>query len=166
MKHIREWTPNDAPDLVAAINNPQIQNNLRDGIPFPYTEADAIEFISNTLNAPANTQFAWAIQEDGKAIGSIGIFRKENIHRLTAEIGYYIAEPYWGKGIATRAIMEACSYVFTHFDIVRIFAEPFADNIGSCKALEKAGFTLEGVLKNNAIKNGVIKDMKMYALTR
>lgn len=166
MHTIRAWRASDAFDLAAALNNKRIHDHLRDGLPFPYTEEDAADFIQSTLNAPAGTQFSWAIQSDGRAIGSIGIYRKENIHRLTAEIGYYIAEPFWGKGIATRAIAEACRDVFAHTDIVRIFAEPFSGNIGSCRALEKAGFVLEGTLRQNAIKNGTLRDMRMYALIR
>lgn len=166
MQYIRAWTLNDAIDLAAIINNKKITDNLRDGIPFPYTEKDAIEFITAALSAPKDSQYAWTIDIDGKAIGSIGIFRKDNIHFRTAEMGYYIAEAYWGQGVATNAVQEACAYVFKHTDIIRIFAEPFTCNIASCRVLEKSGFVLEGVLKQNAIKNGKILDMNLYALVR
>ena len=109
---------------------------------------------------------AFAVTVDNKAIGSITVFRQENIHKLTAELGYYIAEEYWGKGIMTEAVKQICEYVFNNSDIIRIFAEPFADNTASCRVLEKAGFQLEGVLKSNALKNGKIIDMKMYALIK
>ena len=166
MKYIRTWDVGDAIDLAQAMNNKKIQDNLRDGIPFPYTQEDAAEFISSTHNAPMDSQYSWAIQANGKAIGSIGIFRKDNIHSRTAEMGYYIAEPYWGQGLATNAVEEACAYVFANTDIIRIFAEPFSHNIASCRVLEKAGFVLEGVLKKNAIKNGETIDMNMYALIK
>ncbi len=84
------------------------------------------------------------------------------IHRLTAELGYYIAEEYWGKGIMTEAVKQICEYVFAGSDIIRIYAEPFAYNAASCKVLEKAGFQYEGTLRNNAVKNGKVIDMKMY----
>lgn len=100
---------------------------------------------------------------DGKVIGSIGAFRQDNIHRQTAELGYYIAEEYWGKGIMTEAVKQLCDYVFTRTDIIRIYAEPFAYNIASCRVLEKAGFKCEGTLRCNAVKNGKALDMKIYA---
>ena len=99
-------------------------------------------------------------------IGSIGVFRQQNIHRQTAEMGYYIAEEYWGKGIMTDAVKQICNYVFKNSDILRIYAEPFAYNTGSCRVLEKAGFQYEGTLRNNAVKNGKVIDMKMYSLLR
>lgn len=166
MKHIRPWVIEDAADLALALNNKNIMDNLRDGLPYPYTTKDAREFISSMLAAPPNTHYTWAIQADGKAIGSIGIFRKDNIHYRTAEMGYYIAEDYWGQGMVTHAVKEACAYVFEETDILRIFAEPFAHNTASCKVLEKCGFVFEGVLHNNAVKNGEIIDMSMYALLR
>ena len=166
MKYIRPWTLSDAYDLSVALNNEKILRNLRDGIPFPYTEKDAAEYIRMVLNAPEDTQYAWAIQLENKAVGSIGIFRKDNIHRRTAEMGYYLAEPYWGQGIVTQAVRESCAYVFAHTDILRVFAEPFAHNAASCRVLEKAGFSLEGTMKKNAVKNGEVLDMKLYALVR
>ena len=163
---LREWKIEDAHDLVAAINNKKILDNLRDGIPYPYSESDALEFIKAMLNAEKDSQYAFAITYDEKVIGSIGVFRKENIHRLTAEMGYYIAEHYWGMGITTKAIEQMCNYVFENTDIIRIFAEPFASNVASCRVLEKSGFQLEGTLRKNAIKNAQIIDMRMYAITR
>ena len=163
---LREWKLEDAADLVAAINNKKVLDNLRDGVPYPYTEKDAAEFIEAMLAADKNATYAFAIHCDGKAIGSIGVFRKDNVHRLTAEMGYYIAEPYWGKGIATQAIKQMCDYIFTNTDIIRIFATPYAHNAASCRVLEKAGFQHEGLLRQNAIKNGKSVDMKMYAILR
>lgn len=94
------------------------------------------------------------------------MFRQGNIHRLTAELGYYIGEEYWGRGIMTKAVKQICEYVFEHSDIIRIYAEPFSYNIASCRVLEKAGFQYEGTLRNNAIKNGKVLDMKMYSLLK
>ena len=164
--NLRDWTIEDAPDLTAAINNKKVLDNLRDGIPHPYTEKDAEAFINATLAAEKDSQYAFAVTYDGKVVGSIGVFRQGNIHRLTAELGYYIAEPYWGKGIMAEAVRQMCEYVFDHTDIIRIFAEPFAFNQASCRVLEKAGFQLEGILRQNAVKNGQLLDMKMYAILR
>lgn len=160
---IRRWEFSDARDLATALSNKKIQDNLRDGLPYPYTEKDGKEFISTMLAANENDTFAFAITVNGKVIGSIGAFRQTNIHHKTAELGYYIAEEYWGKGIMTEAVKQLCDYVFSHTDIIRIYAEPFSYNIGSCRVLEKAGFQYEGTLRSNALKNGNVLDMKMYS---
>ena len=160
---IRRWELSDARDLATALSNKKIQDNLRDGLPYPYTEKDGKEFISTMLAANENDTFAFAITVNGKVIGSIGAFRQTNIHNKTAELGYYIAEEYWDKGIMTEAVKQLCDYVFSHTDIIRIYAEPFSYNIGSCRVLEKAGFQYEGTLRSNALKNGNVLDMKMYS---
>lgn len=163
---IRKWELSDAADLAMAVSNKNIQNNLRDGLPYPYTEQDGADFISAMLSADENETFAFAITVDDKAVGSIGVFRQGNIHRLTAELGYYLAEEYWGRGIMTEAVRQICQYVFEKSDIIRIYAEPFAYNVASCCVLEKAGFQYEGTLRSNAMKNDKIIDMKMYSLLK
>ncbi|MCL2012437.1 MAG: GNAT family N-acetyltransferase [Cystobacterineae bacterium] len=163
---IRPWKTEDASDLVEVINNKKIQDNLRDGIPYPYMHKDAEDFIRTTLGADKDKSYAFAIEYDFKAIGCIGILRQGNIHRLSGELGYYIAEPYWGKGLMTEAIGQMCAYIFEHTDIIRIFAQPFDLNHASCRVLEKTGFQLEGILRKNAIKNGEVVDMRSYALIR
>ena len=163
---IREWKLEDAADLAEMLNNKNILNNLRDGLSYPYTKSDAQEYIKSMLSADKTKTFAFAITADDKVVGSIGVFRCDNIHFRTAEMGYYIGEPYWGKGLGTSAVKQACSYVFEHTDIIRIFAEPFAYNVASCRVLEKAGFQFEGLLRSNAFKNGKVVDMKMYSLIR
>lgn len=163
---IRKWELSDAKDLATALSNKKIQNNLRDGLPYPYTEKDGADFIFAMLSADENDTFAFAIMADNKVVGSIGVFRQGNIHRLTAELGYYVAEEYWGKGIMTKAVKQICEYVFGKSDIIRIYAEPFAYNIASCRVLEKVGFQYEGTLRSNAVKNGKVIDMKMYSLLK
>lgn len=160
---IRKWKMSDAKAISLALNNKSILENLRDGLPYPYTEKDAEEFIQSMINSDTNTTFAFAIEIDNKVVGSIGAFRQSNIHRHTAELGYYIAEDFWGKGYMTEAVKQLCDYIFTYTDIIRIFAEPFSYNIGSCRVLEKNGFQFEGTLHKNAIKSGKIIDMKLYA---
>ncbi len=160
---LRLWKTEDARNLAELLNNKKILDNLRDGLPFPYTEKDALDYINAMRSADKNSTFAFAVVSDGELVGSVGIFRQINIHSRTAELGYYIGEKYWNNGIATAAVNLACGYVFENSDIIRIFAEPFARNVASCRALEKAGFSCEGVLKSNAVKNGIVEDMKMYA---
>lgn len=163
---IREWKLSDAEDLALTLSNKKVQDNLRDGLPYPYTKQNGVEYIQAMLSADKTETFAFAITIDDKVIGSISVFRQENIHRRTGELGYYIAENYWGKGIMTEAIKQICEYVFKNSDIIRIYAEPFAYNTGSCRVLEKVGFQFEGTLKCNAVKNDKIIDMKMYALVK
>ena len=98
---IREWKIEDKTDLAHNLNNVNILNNLRDGLPFPYTEKDAEDYITSMLSADKSNTFAFAIVADGRVIGSIGVFRCDNIHSRTAEMGYYIGEPYWGNGYTT-----------------------------------------------------------------
>ena len=163
---IRKWQIDDQYDLAKILNNQKIMNHLRDGLPYPYTVEDAKEYISSMLQANQEKMFAFAISVDEHVIGSISVTRLDNIHYCTGELGYYIGEYYWGKGYATSAVKQVCQYVFEHSDIIRIFAEPFAYNTASCRVLEKAGFIYEGTLDKNAIKNGQVQDMKMYALLR
>lgn len=163
---IREWRLEDKNDLATMLNNKNILNNLRDGLPYPYTINDAEEYITAMLSADKTKTFAFAIVVNDIVVGSIGVFRCDNIHSLTAEMGYYIGEPYWGKGLGTNAVKQICKFIFEHTNIIRIFAEPFAYNIASCRVLEKAGFQLEGILHSNAVKNGNVIDMKMYALIK
>ena len=163
---IRKWRLEDKDALAENLNNLKVLNNLRDGLPYPYTPADAEDYILSMLAADPENTFAFAITAEERVIGSIGVFRGNNIHFRTAELGYYIGEPYWGKGYTTSAVKQICRHVFETTDIVRIFAEPFAQNTASCRVLEKAGFQHEGTLKSNAVKNGRIIDMELYARIR
>ena len=163
---LRKWRLSDAKELAAALNNKRILNNLRDGLPFPYTERDAAEYITAMRSADENDTFAYAITAEDHVIGSIGAFRQGNIHRQTAEMGYYLAEEYWGQGVMSGAIRQLCDIIFQTTDILRIYAEPFSYNAGSRRALEKAGFRYEGLMKSNAVKNGKVVDMALYSLTR
>lgn len=119
---IKKWEMSDAKDLAIALSNKKIQDNLRDGLPYPYTEQDGVDYISAILSADENETFAFAITVDSKVVGSISVFCQRNIHRHTAELGYYIAEEYWGRGIMTDAVKQICEYVFSKSDIIRIYA--------------------------------------------
>lgn len=160
---IRKWQKQDAVKLSEILNDKTILDNLRDGLPYPYTVKDAEDYINFVLSADRNSTFAWAVVYNGELAGNIGIFRNSNIHSRTAELGYYVGKLYWNKGVATEAVMQACRYIFENTDIIRIYAEPFVRNKASCRVLEKAGFNCEGTLYANAVKNGIIEDMKMFA---
>ena len=162
---LRSWAFTDAPQLAIIANNKKIADNIRDGLPIPYTISDAREWLNLTIpenNPPKN----FAIISDKELAGSIGIVTKTNIYRKNVEIGFFISEKFWGRGIATRAVKAVISYAFREFDINRVNAEVFADNPGSRRALEKAGLKLEATLKKSIIKNGVIKDCCIYSVLK
>jgi len=161
---LRELEIDDAACLTAIINNKKVWDNL-DDVPYPNTQKDSEDFI-HFLSAQKDQKIAFAICYESKVIGWIGVFRRENIRRLTGELGYYTAEEYWGRGITTEAIKQMCNHVFENTEVVRIFAEVFFFNEASCRVLEKASFLFEGLLQQNAIKNGQIIDMKLYAITK
>jgi len=162
--HLRKLVLEDAKELSAIVNNKNVWDNM-DDIPYPNTTKDTEDFL-RLLLAEKDQKIAFAICYNDKLAGWIGVFRRDNIRRLTGEMGYYIAEEYWNKGITTEAVRQMCNHVFSNTDIVRIFAETYMHNIASSRVLEKAGFEREGILKQNAIKNGEISDMKLYAMTK
>jgi RimJ/RimL family protein N-acetyltransferase len=153
---LREWKRSDADALAAIANNKKIWDNVRDRLPYPYTKKDAKEWLELVKKQKTVTTFC--IEVDGNLAGSIGVTLKDDVYRKTVELGYFIAEEYWGRGIATEAIRQMVSYVRKEFDIVRIYAEVFEYNKGSMKALEKNGFYLECIRKRGAFKNNVVLD--------
>jgi len=159
---LRQWSIDDASVLAEIANNKNIADNLQDLFPFPYSLKDARKWLRTIaqVNPPRN----FAIVSDGTIVGNIGILTKEDIHRKNIEIGYFLSEKQWGKGIAAIAIQAITSYAFSNFDIVRVYAETFADNIRSRRALEKAGFISEGTFRRSIIKNGIIKDSCIYSI--
>ena len=161
---LRAYTLADAESLARYADNPQIAGNLRDGFPHPYTIEDARQFIGIAMAKDPPTLLA--ISDGREAIGGIGLMVKTDVHRFTAELGYWLGEPFWGRGIVTESIRAIVGYGFDTLGLQRIFAEPYDSNPASCRALEKAGFTLEGRLKKNVFKKGVVRDSLMYAITR
>jgi RimJ/RimL family protein N-acetyltransferase len=158
---LRPFKDTDLASLVKYANNYNIAKFLTNQFPHPYTDEDGRKFISSVVNnIPTNV---FAIEVNGEAAGSIGIFPQSDVHEKNAEIGYWLAEPFWGNGIITRAIVEIVEYGFKTFDITRIFARPFSTNLASHRVLEKAGFICEAQLKNALYKNGVYMDELIYA---
>jgi [ribosomal protein S5]-alanine N-acetyltransferase len=158
---VRSWRTTDAEPLARHADNRKIWLNLRDAFPHPYTIHDAREFIRLVRNSMPETTFAIAVNEE--AVGSVGFVLRHDVERVSAEIGYWLAEPLWGRGIATEALVAATEYAISTHQLTRIYALPFAWNAASCRVLEKAGFVLEGTLRRSAIKNGVITDQMQYA---
>lgn len=163
---LRKWMPEDAADVAHFANNPKIAANLRNVFPYPYTLKDAEGYVNACAFDSEERQICRAILVNGRAAGSVGIFCGNDVYEKSAELGYWLAEEYWGQGIMTEAVRRICGEAFEKFDIVRIHAEPFADNAGSRRVLEKAGFTLEGIMKKSVYKNGRSHDSCMYALVK
>ena len=158
---LRPFTMDDAPSIAKYANNENIEKWLRDGFPSPYTLKDAKKFVQNLVDMESPNIFA--ISVDGEAVGSLGVFFQENVYKKSAEIGYWLAEPFWGKGIMSNSIRFLTQYLFSSYDLVRLFSEPYSDNIGSRRALEKAGYKYEGTKKSAVYKHGAYHDSCMYA---
>lgn len=173
---LRRWTLSDLDALVKFANNEHIACNLTDAFPHPYTREDGIAYIAafgvpspgggplpDRTEDPARV---FAIEVAGIACGSIGVFPQADIHRKNAEMGYWLAEEYWGRGIMTEAVKQMIDHGFRSFDITRIFARPFSSNFASQRVLEKAGMTLEARFEKTVIKNGVFLDELFYSTVK
>lgn len=161
---LRPWTVADAPSLVKYANNYTIAKFLTDQFPHPYTLDNANAFIAfATKDDPMHI---FAIEVNGEAAGGIGIHPQADIYRKNAELGYWLAQPFWGHGIITAAVKQMVDFAFATYDITRVFARPFGTNQASQRVLEKAGFTLEARLHKTLFKNGEYLDELIYAVRR
>jgi RimJ/RimL family protein N-acetyltransferase len=161
---VRSYRPADAASLAAHGNNRRIWENLRDRFPHPFTEADAAEYIEH-LSA-SNEETSFAIEVDSQAVGGISLRPGTDIERIGAELGYWLGEAFWNRGITTSAIRLVTDFAFNKKRLERVFAIPFTTNVASCRALEKAGYEREGVMRRSAIKDGRIMDQYLYARVR
>jgi len=161
---IREFEKSDVEALVRYGNNPRVSAELRDSFPFPYRRADALSWLKFTAVQDPPSNFAIASQEE--LIGGIGLRFFSDVDRLSAELGYWLGEPYWGQGIGTAAVRHFTLYAFRTYEIGRIFAEVFSGNLASIKLLEKCGFLPEGVLRRAVVKNGELKDKYIFGLLK
>ncbi len=158
---VRSWRTSDVESLTRHADNRKIWINLRDAFPHPYTKRDGREFIRATLRRSPETFFAIAV--DGAAVGGIGFVLHPDVERVSSEIGYWLGEPFWGRGIATEALIALTAYAIRTHRLARVYAVPFAWNAASCRVLEKAGYALEARLRNSAIKDGRLTDQMQYA---
>ena len=161
---IRPWRPDDAESLAKHANNRKVWIALRDLFPHQYTIQDAHEFLRRTTSEQPTTLFC--IDVDSKAVGGIGIRVGHDVHRHTAELGYWLGQRFWDQGIMSEAVGAFTSFCFTNFPLRRVYAEPFANNPASARVLEKADFVFEARLKNNVIKDGKLLDSLLYAKTK
>ena len=161
---LRPFNFNDLDNLVRNANNPKIAQFMTDGFPSPYTADNGKAFIEFANRD--NPIHIFAIDVNGEASGGIGIHPQQDIMRKNAELGYWLAEKYWGNGIISKAILQVVDFGFKTYDINRIFARPFGNNMASQHVLHKSGFTLEARLEKTIIKNGEMLDELIYAIRR
>ena len=161
---VRPWRKDDLDALLRYANNPKIASNLRDQFPHPYTRRDASDYLSFVRAMDVPTSFA--VEHEREAVGGIGFRLGTDIARLSAEMGYWLGEPFWGRGWMTRAVQAASEWALDDYKLTRVFAQVFSHNVGSMRVLEKAGFEREGIMRRSAIKNGVVLDQVLYAKVR
>lgn len=161
---LREFQPSDKKRLAELANNKKIWDNVRDFFPYPYTERDAIEFIETCMKENPITTFAVECQKE--LVGVAGLILQTDIYKKTAEIGYWIGEPHWNKGIATKAVKLLVNYGFEGLKLRRIFSGVFENNKASQKVLEKCGFRHEGIFEKSVLKNSSIIDEYRYAIVK
>ena len=162
---VREWRLEDAASLAQHANDRRIWLNMRDAFPHPYTIADATAFLGIAVAMQPRTWFAVAV--DDRAVGGIGYTRHGDVERIGAEIGYWLGTAFWGRGIMTAALQAVTAYAFRgHPELRRIYAVPYATSTASAHILEKAGYRLEGRMRQSAIKDGHVLDQLMYAILR
>jgi RimJ/RimL family protein N-acetyltransferase len=160
---LRSWKLGDEVSLARNANDRGIWLNLRDRFPHPYTRQDAEKWIQFALAQSPETSFAIDVQ--GQAVGGIGLELHKDIERCSAEVGYWLGRAWWGQGITTAALRQLTGFALPAFSLTRLVAIPFADNTASIRVLEKAGYRYEGCLRRSAVKDGVVKDQLVYAVT-
>jgi ribosomal-protein-alanine N-acetyltransferase len=158
---VRPWSKDDAESLQRHADNRNVSVQLRDRFPFPYTIEQARTFLGWIATQPQPT--VWAIEVAGEAAGGIGIELHSDVERVSAEIGYWLGESFWGRGIVTEVLKAVTAEAFARFEITRLYAVPFADHPASIRVLEKAGYVREGHLRQSAIKEGRIRDQLLFA---
>jgi len=159
---LRPWQQSDTPSLMKYANNKKIFNNLTDRFPHPFTQESADWFLNWTRSHEPRQILA--IDLNGEAIGSIGLHPQEDVFRFNCELGYWLAEPFWGKGYTTQAVRLMLDYARKNFEFKRIFARPYGYNVASQKVLEKTGFVLEAKFNKTVFKNGQFEDEWIYAV--
>lgn len=158
---LRKFEEGDAPLIAQLANDRDVWINLRDRFPHPYALEDGEAFVAAAVKQDPPTNLAICV--DRRAVGSVGVTLGKDIERVSAEIGYWIGKPYWGRGITSAALFAATQYAIKTFGLTRVFAVPFVHNVASIRVLEKAGFIREGLMRQSAIKDGVVQNQYLYA---
>jgi len=157
---VRPWRRTDVDALVHHANNINVAKQLRDRFPHPYTRSDAKFFLKHATAAEDPTNLC--IDVDGTAVGAVGYVPGHDVERYSAEIGYWLGEDLWGRGIVAEAVSLVTTHAFAQLNFLRLFALPFADNASSARVLEKAGYEREALLRSSAVKFGEPKDQWLY----
>jgi [ribosomal protein S5]-alanine N-acetyltransferase len=158
---VRSYRPTDAQSLALHANNRKIWLNLRDGFPHPYSIENADVFIQRAIHATPESNFAICVNEN--AVGGIGFTVHTDVERISAEIGYWLGESFWGRGIVTESVKAVTEYAIKTHNLRRVFAVPYETNQASFRVLEKSGYTLEGRMRKSALKDGKVIDQLLYA---
>jgi [ribosomal protein S5]-alanine N-acetyltransferase len=161
---VRSWKRSDLDSLVRYANNRNVSINLRDIFPYPYTMRDALNWYEIVRDSEPETSFAIAVADE--AVGGIGFTLETDVARRSAEIGYWLGEEFWGRGIVTEVLIAVSEHVFANYDICRLYAHVFEWNPASARVLEKAGYAFEGRMRKSVTKEGQTIDKLMYALVR
>lgn len=163
---LKPWKQENVDFVARCADDREIARWLRDVFPHPYTRQDAEDFVRLCIEADEEQALFRVVRMDGQAVGSIALTRGTDVCRKSAELGYWLGRSFHGKGIMTQAVEQICALGFERWDIVRIFAEPYADNAPSRRVLEKAGFQMEGILRQSVCKWGKIQDSCVYAMLK
>ena len=161
---VRSWEWRDRDAIVRNANNRKVSINLRDRFPYPYTMNDARNWLEMVVGHEPVTNFA--IDVAGEAVGGIGFTLQPDVGYRSAEIGYWLGEEFWGRGITTDALIAVTNYAFSRFNLCRLFAHVFEGNEASARVLEKAGYAFEGRMRKSVTKEGKTIDQLMYAMVR
>jgi len=161
---VRSWRKDDLKALLRHANNAKIAANLRDQFPHPYTRRDAIDFLDYAQMQEPECSFAIELKDE--AVGGVGFLLGRDVARRSAEMGYWLSEQYWGRGIATRVVTAMSEWALDNYNLTRVFAQAFEHNAASIRVLEKASFEREGIMRRSAIKNGVVLDQVLFAKVR
>lgn len=162
--NIRNLTYSDVESIVKYANNHNVSKFLRDTFPFPYTKEDAKRWIEFVLSD--NSHLSFAIADKNELIGGIGVMLNYDVNRFTAEIGYWLGEPFWNRSITTKAVKTFCKFLFENYSFNHLTASIYEGNIASMKVIQKAGFVLEGVLRKNVFKENKFLDQHIYGLLK
>lgn len=160
---LRPWQPDDLDSLVANASDESVSRGLRDRFPYPYTGDDGRAWLARAVD---ESDRAWAIEIDGLAVGGVSLHPGSDVHRHAAELGYWLGQRHWGRGIMTTVICAFADRAMDTFKLYRLFATVYANNPASARVLEKAGFEREGVQKSAVVKRGELLDLFVYARVR